>query len=263
MPRIARKNFENLYFHIIVQGINKEYIFDNKSYMEKYKKLIKYNTKNSIMQVLSYCIMSNHAHLLVYAPDKSEMGKIMQKINTSYAKYYNKINDRTGIVFKNRYYTQPIIDRKQLINCLIYIHNNPVNAKIIKQVQDYQYSSYNEWINEKDIISNQCTDLVFGNQKIEENIFNNIHLRNLKNIKDIEEVTELLDYKEILKEYLKNERIEYILMNEKILANLVKDLNEKSGISIRKISEILKVNRPKIMKLLKNLKNNEGCKNTY
>lgn len=254
MPRMARKNFENLYFHIIVQGINKEYIFDDKSYVEKYKKLIKYNTQNSVMQVLSYCIMSNHAHLLVYAPDKSEMGKIMQKINTSYAKYYNKIKDRTGIVFKNRYYTQPIIDRKQLINCLIYIHNNPVNAKIIKQVQDYQYSSYNEWINEKDIISNQCTDLVFGNQKIEANIFKEIHLCNLKKIKDIEEVTELLDYKEILKEYLKNERIEYILMNEKILANLVKDLNEKSGISIRKISEILKVNRPKIMKLLKKLK---------
>ena len=198
--------------------------------------------------------MSNHAHILIHTDSINDLSMFMKIINEDYARYYNYTEKRVGYVFKGRFLSEPITEYKYLLNCIAYIHKNPVKANMVEKCEYYQYSSYNEWINEKDIISNQCTDLVFGNQKIEANIFKEIHLCNLKKIKDLEEVTELLDYKEILKEYLKNERIEYILMNEKILANLVKDLNEKSGISIRKISEILKVNRPKIMKLLKKLK---------
>ena len=256
MPRIARKKFETLYFHIIVQGINKEYIFDTEKNIKKYKDLMRKHTKDTETKVLAYCIMSNHAHILVYTKNKEEMGKIMQKINTSYAKYYNKTKDRVGIVFKNRYFTQPILDQRQLYNCLVYIHRNPVKAGMVERPGDYKYSSYNEWIRENDIISKQSSMLIFGTEKIGLESFKQIHLR-YNDSKDIAEISEIIDYKDIIDEYQKKERLEYALINTKLLGSLIKDLKEKSNLSIRQISEILKINRPKITKILKDIDNND------
>lgn len=254
MPRTARNNLETLYFHIIVQGINKEYIFDTETNIKKYKDLMRKYTKDAETQVLAYCIMSNHAHILVYTKNKEEMGKIMQKINTSYAKYYNKTKDRVGIVFKNRYFTQPILSQKQLYNCLVYIHRNPVKAEMVEKIEDYKYSSYNEWIKEKDIISKQSSMLIFRTEKIGLETFKQIHLRN-NDPKDIAEILEIIDYKDIIDEYRKKEKLEYILINTKLLSCLIKDLKEKANLSIRQISEILKINRPKITKILKDIEN--------
>ena len=93
----------------MVQGINKEYIFSTIEMKEKYKKLLKENIQKSNVKLLSYCIMSNHAHMLMYVQNSQEMSKLMQKINTSFAKFYNRKskyfissigkNDLSGSIF--------------------------------------------------------------------------------------------------------------------------------------------------------------------
>lgn len=57
---------------------------------------------------MAYCIMNNHVHLLVYSEEVQKLSKMMQKINTAYAKYYNECNERVGYVFRDRYLSQPI-----------------------------------------------------------------------------------------------------------------------------------------------------------
>ena len=101
--------------------------------------------KEEDVSILAYCIMNNNVHILVYSENIQKISKFMQKLNTSYSKFYNKIEKRTGYVFKDRFYTQEIFDRKQLYNCLRYIHNNPVKAKICKDMKSYKYSSYYEY----------------------------------------------------------------------------------------------------------------------
>ncbi len=128
IARVARKNYTSCYFHIVVKGISGEYIFRKKEYMEKYKYLLKENLINHQVNILAYCIMNNHAHILLYTEEKREMSNFMQKTNISYAKYYNYYEDREGYVFKGRYYTQNILSLKQLYNCLVYIHKNPIKA---------------------------------------------------------------------------------------------------------------------------------------
>ena len=115
MPRIARKDLGTNYYHIIVQGINREYIFDNNKFIEKYIELItKYRYKYEKVKIIAYCIMSNHVHILIYCEDSEEMGQFMKCINTSYARFYNKEKSRVGYVFEE------IIANERLLKEMIY-----------------------------------------------------------------------------------------------------------------------------------------------
>lgn len=174
MPRHARKNYETSFFHIIVQGINREYIFNEVEDIEKYLKIIENNLSKSEIRIISYCIMNNHAHFLIYAEDIAEMSKFMLKTNTSFAKYYNKKRNRVGYVFRDRYISEPIMNERYLISCINYIHKNPVKANMVKKCSDYKYSSYNNFLKDKTIKSiskiiniNLDTKLFIG-AKIEE-----------------------------------------------------------------------------------------------
>lgn len=129
MPRKARKNMNSNYFHVIVQGMNKEAIFNKELYIRKYLKELKLKSQEyDNIKILAYCMMNNHAHLLIFTKEIESLSKFMQRINNSYSNFYNKINNRVGFVFRDRYYTQEILDQRQLYTCLRYIHNNPVKA---------------------------------------------------------------------------------------------------------------------------------------
>lgn len=150
MPRKARNYSNTSFFHVIVQGINKEYIFYKKEYINEYIKLFKKYSKFSEIYVVSYCIMSNHAHFLIYTNKIYELSNFMQKLNMSYAKYYNKVNNRVGYVFRDRFLSEPITSERYLVTCIKYIHKNPVKAKIVSEEINYNYSSYKEFLsNEK------------------------------------------------------------------------------------------------------------------
>lgn len=116
----------------MVQGLNKEYIFNENYYKEKYINLLKEYIKKYDVLLLSYCIMDNHAHLLFYTEEMIQLSMLMQNINSRFALYYNKNITRVGYVFRGRYNSQYINNKRYLLNCLNYIHMNPVNANIVK-----------------------------------------------------------------------------------------------------------------------------------
>ena len=86
------------------------------------------NARKDIGSNYVHCIMDNHAHFLIYYTKLEELSELMRKVNTTYAMKYNKINKRKGFVFRDRFFTQPILNEMQLYNCLVYIHKNPINA---------------------------------------------------------------------------------------------------------------------------------------
>lgn len=254
IPRVARENYKSCYFHIVVKGIKGEYIFRKKEYMEKYKNLIKKNLMNHRVNILAYCIMNNHTHILLYTDDKNEMSNFMQKINTSYAKYYNFCEEREGYVFKGRYYTQEILSLGQLYNCLVYIHKNPIKANLVSRMEEYEFSSYQEFFGKKEIIDSKSIELLELNINNYDNDLIRIH--KIENITDIFDIKEYVDSSQILKEYENNckQPKEILIKQKEILEKIVVDLNENSGMSIRKIAERLKINKNKINKILKEKK---------
>lgn len=222
MPRNSRKDLPGLFHHIMSQGINKEYIFNDDNLKEKYRAIIKEKMQKNNVNIIAYCIMDNHVHMLVNIQKIEDMCKFMQQVNTTYAKFYNKVHNRVGFVFRNRYLAKPILDENQLNKCIAYIHRNPVVAKIVEKESDYKFSSYNEYI--KDM--NENFKIVYKDSE-------------LTGFDDFEEKEEI-NFDELLEKY------DYLTENEKIIK-----LNVEEKISERKLAEIFNKTRYQIRKILK------------
>lgn len=249
MPRNSRKNLKSFYKHIMVQGIEKKNIFGEEKYMKKYKEIIREKLKESSVNILAYCIMHNHSHFLIYSENPEEISKFMQKVNTTYSIYYNKINNRVGYVFRNRFKSQEILDLRQLYTCLRYIHNNPVKADITKTMQDYKYSSYNEFLSENyQIINNNSIKLLFGDTDDFVPIFKAVHER----MNEIEEKT-YLDIKSFIEQFQKeyNVKIEDLKYNKGLLKLATKEMKQKTNAKVVEISKILKISKATVYKYLK------------
>ncbi len=246
MPRIARKDLRTNYFHVIAQGINREYIFNSKYLKEKYRELsLKYKEDYGI-KILAYCIMDNHVHMLLYCNEINEMSAYMKSVNTSYAKFYNHIKDRVGYVFRNRYEAEPIYNQKYLLNCIGYIHNNPVKASIVKKPENYKYSSYNDYIKKDGIASEEIIKFCFGNSNnyLEQYIL--IH-KNKNKYKDIDNEIDYTNFIEKIKKVNLNEIKKDEIKLKKLLTIAIKE--EK--IPITKVVKIFEIDRYRIYRLLK------------
>lgn len=239
MPRIPRDSYQTSFFHIIVQGIKKEYIFNEEKFLSSYRSLLISYERKLKVKLLSYCIMSNHAHILIYTDSIEEMSKYMKCVNTIFATYYNGENKRVGYVFRNRYKSEPIYNESYLINCIAYIHNNPVKAKMVKQPEQYKYSSYSDYIYEKGMITPEKLLLVFDKDKLDIDDFIKLHSKNISKYKyeDYEKET-----KEIIEEFLEeyNKTIEEVKDSKKLTVKLILELkrNRKTNIEIGKIFEM-------------------------
>ena len=90
----------------------------------------------------------------------------MKRINIAYAYYFNKKYHRVGHVFQDRFKSESIEEESYLLSVIRYIHNNPLNAKMMNDPILYPWSSYNLYINEskKGIIDKEEILAIFSSK---------------------------------------------------------------------------------------------------
>ena len=238
--------------HAIVQGIDKRYIFDKDIYKQKYKDLIYENSEKFNVSILAFCIMNNHTHLCLYSENIQNVSKFMHKTNSSYANYYNYLENRVGYVFRNRYYSKEIRNRQQLFNTISYIHKNPIKSRLVNEISEWKYSTYNDYINYRIPIKNIL--LVFENEDYIET-FNKIHtIVNDSDIFDVDEDFEPLE--EIVTNFLHHNKISLqIVKKEKnLLYELIKELKYKGKVLNKDISKKLNINKNTVTKMIKDIR---------
>ncbi|MPW26125.1 transposase [Alkalibaculum sp. M08DMB] len=164
MPRSSRKYSATGIYHVMMRGNNRKYIFMEKIDKDKFLEII--NTREvGTYKLYAYVIMDNHIHLLI-KEDRENISEIIKKMNIKYASYYNKKNRTVGHVFQDRFKSEVVETDKYLFSLLRYIHNNPVKAGIATNLEDYQYSSYIEYINKEKVLNKEekkeLLTLMFG-----------------------------------------------------------------------------------------------------
>ncbi len=154
--------FPGAFYHIIVRGNQRQDIFVEDQDRVEYLGRLKHYKKECGFILYAFVLMTNHVHLLIETRN-NPISKIMQLINLTYTQYFNKKYGKVGHLFQGRYKSF-LCDRDEYLLSLVrYIHLNPVRAKLVKEPQEYRWSSYNSYLTEaKDLIDTDRVLRVFS-----------------------------------------------------------------------------------------------------
>lgn len=155
MPRTARIKSQTGIYHMILRGINKQTIFEDSQDAEKFLQTLEEYKVKSEYKIYAYCLMGNHVHMLI-KEEKEDLGIIMRRIGASYVYWYNWKYERAGHLFQDRFKSEAVEDERYLLTVVRYIHQNPLKAGIVKDIKDYKWSSYREYMGK-----NRITDTDF------------------------------------------------------------------------------------------------------
>ena len=154
----------------MLRGINQQQIFEDIEDFSKFLQVLKDCKAISEFEIYAYCLMGNHIHLLIQEI-KEPIEQIMKRIATRFVYWYNIKYQRVGHLFQDRFKSEPVEDDAYFLAVLRYIHQNPIKAGICKKPQDYQHSSYNEFLDISYLINRDFVfDMIDKEQFI---VFNN------------------------------------------------------------------------------------------
>lgn len=91
------------------------------------------------IELLAYCLMPNHFHLLLHQNSDNDVAEFMRTLSTSYTMYFNKRYERVGALFQGRYKAHRIDNDSYRLHISRYIHLNPIALK--RDVESFEYSS--------------------------------------------------------------------------------------------------------------------------
>jgi len=248
MARNPRKDIEGNYFHIMVQGIGKEYIFPDDNSKGYYLSCLQVAREKYPAKILGFCVMGNHAHILVSVRDTKELSSFFKQANTLYANYYNRVNNRVGYVFRGRFRSELILDESHLVYCLAYIQNNALKARMVGRAEDYEYSSYKNYLTGKGIVDFSEAEKYYETSP--ENVRAIMNERTDFEWMEHEEGEKFEDKKKVLAELKKKYGIkrEKQVEDMEIAAKITKEMQQRCGASIKEMSKLLGVGRETLRK---------------
>lgn len=101
------------------------------------------------VQLLGFCLMPNHYHLIIKQYTESGMTELIRSVFTSYSMYFNKRYGRSGSLFQGVYKATDINNEKHLGYLSAYIHLNPVKDGLVKNPEEWEWSSYDYYLGKK------------------------------------------------------------------------------------------------------------------
>lgn len=140
MPRTGRSFSGNGFYHIVVRGADKLTIFRRASDYTAFLDTVFGMAEENGVSVIAYCLMSDHAHLLIRDNDRKLSG-FMSRVLNRYAHHYNSRYNHTGRVFYDRFYSKCIDTSAYLLEVYRYILKNPEEDGVCR-MDEYRWSSY-------------------------------------------------------------------------------------------------------------------------
>ena len=155
------------YYHVFNRGVEKRIIFtSNRDYQRflqtlyyyqfsgpkpsfsTHKRFRKKDFSNNpkIVEIICYCLMPNHFHLLIKQVNEKGVEEYMRKVLNSYTKYFNTKHKRVGPLFQGQFKSVSIDTDEQLLHLSRYIHLNPYVAGLTKDLTSFVNSSYLDFI---------------------------------------------------------------------------------------------------------------------
>jgi putative transposase len=140
MPRIARAIAVGCAHHITQRGNNRQDVFSVDEDRRVYLELLQEQAQKYGLEILAYCLMSNHVHLVAIPHEEEALAQAIGRTHFRYTQYVNRLHRRSGHLWQGRFYSCAL-DGRHLWPALKYVELNPVRAKLCRRAWQYPWSS--------------------------------------------------------------------------------------------------------------------------
>ncbi|MBI4101248.1 transposase [Candidatus Microgenomates bacterium] len=159
---IIKLYLPDTFYHVYNRGVEKRQIFledeDYNVFLNLFKRHLSrsaikdfrgrtYQNLSKAIELLAYCLMPNHFHLLFYQRDDKAMTDLMRRVSTAYSLYFNKKYSRVGGLFESVFKASDVDNERYLWHISRYIHINPLDFGF--SLDEYPFSSYGYYIGKK------------------------------------------------------------------------------------------------------------------
>jgi putative transposase len=140
MARFARVVAIGAAHHITQRGVDRQRTFFTDADRNIYLECLTKYCAQARARILSYCLMSNHIHLVLIPEEPQSLAVAMRRTHSRYSLYLNARRDRTGHLWQNRFYSCALDDEHVWV-ALRYVERNPVRANLVGRPEEYKWSS--------------------------------------------------------------------------------------------------------------------------
>jgi len=114
-----------------------------------------------IVEIIAYCIMPTHIHLILKQLADDGISKYINLILKSYSKYFNEKYTRKGPLWESRFKNVLVETEEQFLHLTRYIHLNPSTAYLVNEPANWEFSSYKEYLGKTDRDKRMCNFLSY------------------------------------------------------------------------------------------------------
>ena len=151
---MARKNRINEpgFYHIINRGVERRNIFLQPDDYSMFLDLLFEMKQKFNLLIHSYCLMTNHYHILLETKEIN-ISDAIKYLNGTYSKYFNLKYKRVGHLWQGRFASYYLYDDSHFWVVAKYIERNPIKANMVNDVSGYRHQSYFQWKNKQEYFS--------------------------------------------------------------------------------------------------------------
>jgi len=145
-PFMAKISYQSEYYHVYNRGNRKHDVFLEEADYIGYLNRLRESKKEHKVFVICYCLTPNHVHFLLGQDSEKSISRFLHSLHTSYSMYFNRKYDKVGHLFQGRFKKKHIEKDNYLSHLSSYIHINPIIDGLVEKLEDYQWSSYPDYI---------------------------------------------------------------------------------------------------------------------
>ena len=141
MPRHARREVAGALHHVTARSRSGRLLFNSDHDRQLYLQLLTREVRERGWRVLTFCLLSNHLHLLVRTPDP-DLGEGLKGVHGTFSQRINRSRGEGGHLFGERFYNGIVATDRHALGCLRYIARNPVEAGICREPHEWPWSAH-------------------------------------------------------------------------------------------------------------------------
>lgn len=148
MPRTARASQGGFCYHAINRGNARGKVFHKNNDYEAFVTLIGEACERLPTRVLTYCLMPNHFHLVLWPREDGDLSRWMQWLLTAHVRRYHRQYRSSGHVWQGRFKAFPIQRDEHLLTVMRYVERNALRAGLVDRAEEWAWSSVRWWCEE-------------------------------------------------------------------------------------------------------------------